>query len=286
MFKFSFPLLLCAVQFGASAQNEAGKVELYLHRELNGVTEIIDTSFESKEAMHNYLKALPPADLNLKNRSNVRVYRFDQDGEKVYIDRYLRMADSLLKKSHSYRFHTGPFEGDSLITFFNFEGDSNLMSRHMFHFPEGIDSNFFWYHNPDSEKSRALAYRSKALSAWPGMSKKSFQFKTLDEAEKKLLSAELNQKLAVSSPPLSLEDFKIFPNPGDGLVQVSFRVKDTATLKIRVLNAAGHAIFSETLAGVSGLYLTEIDLRNAGKGVYYVYVLHGKKSAVRKLIIN
>lgn len=286
MLKLRLILFLCAGSFVATAQNKPGQVQLYVHREINGVTEIIDTTFESKAAMNDFLRSLPPADLNVGNMPHVHIHRFNTEGEKIYIDRHLRLADSLLNRSRVYYNDADVFNRDSIFTRFKFENDSSWLGGRWFSYPDSADTSFFRFHLPENEQFFTMAHRAKKFAVLSGKSKKYFQFKAMDETDKKLLPNGLNQQLSVTSPPLTLEDLKIFPNPGDGLVQLSFRVKDQATLKIRVLNAAGQAIFSETLPGVSGLYMTEIDLRNAGKGVYYVSVVHGKKSAVRKLIIN
>ncbi len=286
MLKINLFIFLVVFQWAAFAQQKSTPIELYLHREINGVTEIIDTSFESKAAMHDFLKSLPPADLNVKNHPHVRIYRFDEPGGKLYFDRQLRLADSLLKKSYSYDFHTDVFDCDSMFFRFKIDSANQVLKGSIFGFPDSAFTYFFRNQFSDEGQSRLLYPRAKGVRERAEKMKKYIQLQTFEEADKKVMEDELRQKLTASNPPLRLEELKVFPNPGDGLVQLSFRVKDKATLKVRVLNATGQAIFSETTPGVSGLYLTEIDLRNAGKGVYYIYVLHGKKSAVRKLIIN
>jgi len=286
MHKITLTALFCIATSVVAAQKETSRFNLKMQREVNGTTHIIDTSFENKSALHDYLETLEPSHLRIDSLRNRRVYRHKATDDKQYAEMHLFLADSLYKhrlNGHSYSFS---FPSDSLHRSLMLHLDSNLGHIRSFHFPEGHDSSFYNFNWNDHENMLALRTYKHAFPGFERQGRKKFEFKKLVEAEKSHLPVELKAKLNESNPPLELEGLKVFPNPGDGLVQLSFKVVNTATLKIRVLNAAGISIFYETLPAFSGVFLTEIDLRNAGKGTYYVYVLHGKKSALRKLIIQ
>lgn len=286
MLKLSLTLAFGLSQLALMAQKTETRFDLHLQREKNGVTQIIDTSFSSEADRNEFLKTLEPLELKLDSFPRVKVYRFKEGENKIYLDGHLLRADSLVKRGFTGKSFSFRYSPDSLQQLLKFHFDSSFVAAHNFYFPALADSNFYRFNWVGGDSLLVMRTYKNAAKPFGGQLKKTMTIKKLEEAEKNLLPEEISSKLEVSNPPLVLEDLKVFPNPGDGLIQLSFRVSQPATLKIRVLNDTGQSIFAETVPAVSGLYLTEIDLRNAGRGTYFLYIIHGKKSAVRKLIVR
>lgn len=286
MFKCTVFVLLFSSQFVAFAQTKEEKFKLKLQRETNGQTEIIDTSFATELELSSYLKSLDKLEKGERSNAQIKMYKLDKKELDKSSARTLRHSDSLHQKIIIERLDRRIGDHDSLDHHYTFELDSNLIQVFSFNSKMNIDSNLSWQFMEKNGDSEELTFHAKKLMRLHDYSLKTMKLHKIESADLNKLSNELQSKLKETSPPLPLHELKVFPNPSDGLVQLSFRVDTPATLKIRVLNAAGHAIFTETTPNISGLYLTEIDLRNAGKGTYYVYVLHGKKSAVRKLLLQ
>ncbi|GEM_PF-6360049 len=275
------------------AQSSTKAYKLYIHREINGATEIIDTAFDNRADLERFKASLPAGkDGRGKVKARSRIYLHDSEafGNHFYFPHdagsFGYSLDSLFLSDENRR----QFElADSAFLLHRKWRDSSGAFSHSFVFPE-LDSltHFRMEHHFADEDVSVYAFshpRGLATRGKPAL--KRMEFERVVESEMKEAPAELTKAVGTGKNSLEIEELKIFPNPGDGLIQLSFRVGDSpAVLSIKVLDAKGKIVFSETDPQISGLFLTEIDLRNAGKGTYYFVVQHGKKIATRKLILK
>lgn len=116
---------------------------------------------------------------------------------------------------------------------------------------------------------------------------KQFKWETLDEMKWKKTKSSISPALLPASSTLSLQDLKLFPELGDGRVQLSFKLPtNSAKLSVQLVNASGHTLYANQLSQEQGLQLFELDLRNTKSGDYYLIVTHGKARAVKMLRIH
>lgn len=92
-------------------------------------------------------------------------------------------------------------------------------------------------------------------------------------------SAESNGKLAV-------EQLNLYPNPNNGRFNLSFSLPDKGDTEVKVLDLKGQTVFNEKLAGFSGSYSKEVDISKNPKGIYFVRVEQGRKSLVKKVMVE
>ncbi len=78
---------------------------------------------------------------------------------------------------------------------------------------------------------------------------------------------------------------KIYPNPGNGLFSLSLSAFDEA-LRIQVLNIQGHSIMEQEIHSTGFETLHQLDLRQAGPGVYLLRLSNGRVLLTEKLIIQ
>ena len=80
-------------------------------------------------------------------------------------------------------------------------------------------------------------------------------------------------------------DFNIYPNPGNGLVQFAMNGANNKDANIKVFDITGNMIFERTL-NVNGVSNISYDFSNFSKGIYIVNISSGNDNFNKKLIIN
>lgn len=83
-----------------------------------------------------------------------------------------------------------------------------------------------------------------------------------------------------------VEDLKIFPNPANDVLNVSFQSANVQDLTIRVINNMGQVVTTQTLAKVSGARLVTINVDPLAAGIYNLEIQNGKQSQVRRIAVN
>jgi hypothetical protein len=94
------------------------------------------------------------------------------------------------------------------------------------------------------------------------------------------------QPSAANAAKLPVRAMKVFPNPGDGRLTVSFRLEREGETTVDVTDAAGTSVYREKLSHFSGIYEKQLDLSGKAKGTYYLTVTQDGRSATRKFVIE
>ncbi len=84
---------------------------------------------------------------------------------------------------------------------------------------------------------------------------------------------------------LALENFKTFPNPSQGKINLQFKGTATAT-NVQIVDATGKTVFEESLTRFEGVYQKEIDLSKAAKGTYSIVISQGAKTFVKSIVLQ
>jgi hypothetical protein len=89
----------------------------------------------------------------------------------------------------------------------------------------------------------------------------------------------------VSVPEISSNDaaISIYPNPGNGKVQLTISSATADTYNVKVYNTQSREVYK---AEYNGNVNAAIDLQTAGAGVYFVHINSKSVSKVEKLIIK
>lgn len=77
----------------------------------------------------------------------------------------------------------------------------------------------------------------------------------------------------------------IYPNPTDGLFNVSAKFTTTEQLQVSVMNTLGQVVY-ETTPVTTNSQLFTLDLRTEAKGIYFVQLKTLNGTVVRKLVLN
>lgn len=81
-------------------------------------------------------------------------------------------------------------------------------------------------------------------------------------------------------------DVKLFPNPADKIVRLSFEFEQKANTSIEVLDMNGKVVMQLILGDFSGDFSKDLDVSSWKTGVYLVNVNHGGEISTSKLIVQ
>jgi len=96
------------------------------------------------------------------------------------------------------------------------------------------------------------------------------------------------KKAGIQEPKekLEVQNMNASPNPSNGKFRVSFSSPDKANVNLTVRNIEGKEVYNELISNFNGNYDKEIDLNTSNKGIYFVTLTQGKKSTMKKLIVD
>ena len=82
-----------------------------------------------------------------------------------------------------------------------------------------------------------------------------------------------------------IKEFKVYPNPNNGVFEVQVTLAETSAISIKIINLGNNAIVNSRIANGDVDYLLAYDL-NTAIGAYLVLLETPKGAQVRKMIIN
>lgn len=108
----------------------------------------------------------------------------------------------------------------------------------------------------------------------------------LDEGEIEELE-ETGVKFSKSEKDdLEIDDIEFYPNPNTGQFQLKFSLETAGDVKIRIYDLTGREVYSENLESFSGYYEKSIDISDNSDGTYFLHIVQGNSSAVKKIILH
>lgn len=128
----------------------------------------------------------------------------------------------------------------------------------------------------------------KRLAYYP--TKSSEVKKTADKPETLPLEAITDieaQSLQQRHPTsLHIENLHLYPNPGDGLIQVSFDSPRKGRTQLSVFDVTGKRIYNSWLGMVQGSIQKQLDLRDQPSGMYFLTIAQDGQTLTRKLMLH
>jgi hypothetical protein len=85
----------------------------------------------------------------------------------------------------------------------------------------------------------------------------------------------------------STNTFNVYPNPGNGILTINYSSNYTSTLQLRIVNILGETIYQNVQENIhGGMYTKNVDLSAQPKGIYFITLMNGNKSEIKKTILN
>ena len=82
------------------------------------------------------------------------------------------------------------------------------------------------------------------------------------------------------------DEINVYPNPTNGIINVSIADANNSELTISVMDIEGRTVYHSVNKNVGSGYHKQINLEQLAKGVYYIKFTSGEASAYKKLVIE
>jgi hypothetical protein len=93
-------------------------------------------------------------------------------------------------------------------------------------------------------------------------------------------------KKDVTDYKLKATDFKVYPNPSNGKINLSFSTEQTETVHVKILDSRGRDITTDSFEPVNGVVNREYDLGGNSRGTYLVQVKQGDNWRHEKVMLK
>lgn len=104
---------------------------------------------------------------------------------------------------------------------------------------------------------------------------------TAEEAAE--VNKNANPKLSTANN-LALEQISFFPNPNEGILNLTFMTSDKKPVKIVLYNGLGEMVYLEERSNFDGNYNKTIDISDEPNGTYYLQIMQDGKSYSKKIV--
>jgi len=84
----------------------------------------------------------------------------------------------------------------------------------------------------------------------------------------------------------TFQNVKLYPNPAQNLVNVSFRAPQANQLNVSILSMSGMLVYSSNIDSFSGTFSKAINVSEMAQGVYFLNLKTDQGTLVRKLVIK
>lgn len=236
------------------------------------ITHINDNEINSFDQLAEIIGAMEPGatvDLNIMRDGNEK-----------------RLSGQLGKRTMSgfddFRiFHDfkGMDEGGNYIYDYEFDMNEDNLKQHMEELLQNLDEQQLML---EEERERILEEMKRI-----DQERETIVIKIrIDE----ITAEELEAVNKTASPKLStlnnldFDAITFFPNPGDGVINLSFETKDKQNVSITVYDAVGNKVYLEERKDFDGKYKNTIDITAQPNGTYYLQIIQGNKSYSKKIV--
>lgn len=97
----------------------------------------------------------------------------------------------------------------------------------------------------------------------------------------------INSASGLNTPSSLIADLEIFPNPNNGKANLTFDLKESADVQLKVFNLQGQEVFAKDLGTLgTGDHRESFDIDNAPAGVYFLDLILDGKHSQRSFQIN
>ena len=96
---------------------------------------------------------------------------------------------------------------------------------------------------------------------------------------------QFDYSVSTGDLPENIENFQIFPNPSNGLINLQLESSEAVDIEISILSLAGQVLNAEN-TNIHGVVNKELDISYLNAGMYFVKVSSGNQFSVQKIVKN
>jgi len=164
-----------------------------------------------------------------------------------------------------------------------FQGVSSQWTDHRFVFNFDIDSSYYYH-----QDSLVLQWQLSERKSWqlPITQIQSVLFSTVFFGMKAYIDdvRVLNYPVSTKSQPSLFEQFKVFPNPTSGQLNIDIVLEKPMDVQYRIMDMQGRIVASWTASQVTQAQYQR-DISHLANGIYLVQAIAGEQISVEKIVI-
>ncbi|OQX76922.1 MAG: hypothetical protein B6D61_08025 [Bacteroidetes bacterium 4484_249] len=92
--------------------------------------------------------------------------------------------------------------------------------------------------------------------------------------------------VGVNEENANFNNLKVYPNPAENLLNISFNLEESQSFDIKLLSVTGKIVYSENTNAFSGNYVNTINLSGIAKGVYFLSMTNETGTVNKKVVIK
>jgi hypothetical protein len=91
---------------------------------------------------------------------------------------------------------------------------------------------------------------------------------------------------AVNDQNDTFNQLRVYPNPAQNILNVSFSAEENQSFSIRLITVTGNVVYEQNTTDFSGHYVNTIDLSDMANGVYFLSLSSEKGSVNKKVVVK
>ncbi len=236
------------------------------------VMNLDDHDFMSKEDKTQFKKEMKKLHEDLGKMKeemkdiHIEMLGDDEDGDYSF---HMMVPPGLPSEPHAFSYSFGDDENDG----------ANFLRKHSFSFfndevPDSLqDEEHVVVHGSEGEQRPEFEKEIKGKNG-----------ETYWVYKRKLpASAELTKR---KGDGLDVSRLKVYPNPSDGKLSISFKSVSKGDVKVSVTDSNGKEVFTQSVKDFKGEYFQQIDITDKGKGAFYVKITSGDDTISKKILVE
>ena len=132
---------------------------------------------------------------------------------------------------------------------------------------------FSRYFEDEGSRGRSMDFRSVSIS-----------IQDVDKEDTRRISREKGISFH-QGPDLSVKELSLSADANDKHFDLSFYLPQRGNTTVKVYNEAARMIYNYDLGSYQGKFEDKVDITQNGSGTYYLEIIHGGKSVVKKVSI-
>ncbi len=93
-------------------------------------------------------------------------------------------------------------------------------------------------------------------------------------------------KRTTDSHELAANDFRLYPNPTEGKITVSFRTEQEGPIEVKLLDTSGRVLVDETVEAPGGFFNKDYSIESGARGTYLLQLRQGEQWRHEKIVVK
>ncbi|MBL7941452.1 MAG: PDZ domain-containing protein [Flavobacteriales bacterium] len=178
-----------------------------------------------------------------------------------------------------FRDFNGMDEGGNYIFDYEFDMDEQNMEQHMEMLLEQLSEQKEQL-DAEAERLRSELDEYRANKSTMTIS---IEIESISSEELARINEKASPKLETKND-LQLESISFYPNPNDGILNLTFNLTTAGDLSVVMYDSNGSKVYMEERRNFSGVYNNTIDISEHADGTYYLQIKQGDKSYSKKIV--